>query len=109
MILSVVMHIEICVLGGEIVTDKSVLEEIEGKCVERVVIIRCTDSRFYREAALESKTEVAEMLGLWDLQHGVDVESQCFDTLIENSRKIGYWQGKLLQQTKNSHLAHNSM
>lgn len=49
------------------------------------------------------------MLGLLDLQHGVDVESQRFDTLIENSREIGYWQGKLLQQTKSSHLAHNSM
>lgn len=48
--------------------------------MERVVIIRCTDSRFYRESAFVSKTEVAEMLGLWDLQHGVDVESQRFDT-----------------------------
>lgn len=46
------MHIEICVLGGKIVTDKSLLEEIEGKCVERVAIIRYAD-RFYTEWALE--------------------------------------------------------
>lgn len=87
MILSVVMHIEICVLGGKIVTDKSLLEEIEGKCVERVAIIRYAD-RLYTESALERKTDVAECLGLWDLLHGVDAESPCFDTLIENSREI---------------------
>lgn len=51
--MSVVTHIEICVLGGEIVTDRSVLEEIVVKCVERVAIIRYTDSIFYRETATE--------------------------------------------------------
>lgn len=53
MILSLIMHFEICVPGGEIVTDKCVLWEIGVKCVERVAIIRYIDTRFCRESAVE--------------------------------------------------------
>lgn len=78
MILSVITHIEICVPGGEIVTDKCFLGEIGVKCVERVAIIRYIDTRFCRESAVESKKKGCIRFGSNGICvsfHGVDIKS----------------------------------